>query len=124
MRFTLKNLVFALVTLTAATSFAERARAFVPFSFVAGKQVFPAGYYDVTLDPSHSFIRVVSEANSGRLITSAAEPADRANADIVLHFNIVGANHCLKTVQTGVRVSPSLSNCGKLASNETSVVGN
>jgi hypothetical protein len=124
MRFTPKNLVFALVTLTAATSFAERARAFVPFNFVAGKQMFPSGYYDVTLDPSHSFIRLVSEANSTTVVTSAAEPADRANADIVLRFNVVGANHCLKTVQTGVRVSPSLTNCGKLASQESTVVGN
>jgi hypothetical protein len=108
MRLTLKNLVFAFVTVTTATSFAERSRAYVPFSFVVKAQVFPAGFYDVSLNQPQSFITLVSEKDSAKFITMATGATQKRDAETVLQFGAVGTDHCLKTVQMGSRLSPNL----------------
>ncbi|WP_158943197.1 hypothetical protein [Granulicella sp. S190] len=105
MRSTLKNLVLAFAALTTATSFAENVRAYVPFSFNVKAQVFPAGYYDVTLDPPHSFISLVSEKDSTKFFTMATGSAEKRTAETVLHFTVTGTDHCLNTIQMGQRLT-------------------
>jgi hypothetical protein len=122
-RLMLKNLVFSLVTITATNAFAERMWIVVPFSFTAKTHVFPAGKYEVTMDPTESFITLAGETDAANNISVLVGPADRAHAETVLTFGVVGRNHCLKTLQMGPRVSSQLSTCDRPNSDAQYSVG-
>jgi hypothetical protein len=109
----LKNLVFALATLTAATAFAEHAQVSVPFNFVVEAHTFPAGSYEIIMDPTESYITLVSVKNAANHINVLVGPADKAHAEIVLKFSGAEKGYCLNTVQIGSRVTSQLSTCDK-----------
>jgi hypothetical protein len=124
MQRALKNLALSILFFTAATAFAEHSRVSVPFSFVAEARTFPAGEYVISLNSTESIITLSSEANPGKSIQMGVIPADKAHTDMVLEFNVVGRDHCLKTIQVGPRISSKLSNCEKPNNSAQSAVGN
>jgi hypothetical protein len=109
MQLALKYLAFSLVTMTAASAFAEQSRVSVPFNFVAKARTFPAGVYEISLDLNQSFITLANEADSAKSFRVGVGPADKAHAETVLEFNVVGKDHFLKTIQVGPRISSKLS---------------
>ena len=109
MQLTLKTLVFASAALCATAAFAaNQARVDVPFSFTAKGQSYPAGSYEVTLNPDHNLVTMMSNADAAKQITWSVNPADPAPAPALVTFNQFGADHTLKTIQLGEHITPNL----------------
>ncbi len=124
MRFTFKTLVLSSAALCATAAFAaNQARVDVPFSFTAKGQSYPAGKYDVTLDPSHNIITLVNQQDANKHIAWTSGPAESAKTPVVMKFDAVGNDHSLKTIQLGERVTPNLDTRSKRGISATTSVG-
>jgi hypothetical protein len=88
----------------------------LPFSFMVRGQSFPAGYYDVVMDTNQNFVTLASETNAARNITMVVGPADPAKAPAVLRFDIIAAEHALRSIHMGVRITADLYTRGRQVS--------
>jgi hypothetical protein len=124
MKNTLKAVVLSTAALCATAAFAaNQARVDVPFSFTAKGQSFPAGTYEVKLDESRNFITMASNSDTAKHITWNVGPADKINAPALVKFDETGANHALRSIQVGSRVTPNLDKSKPGVSATTSIGG-
>lgn len=71
----------------------------VPFSFVAGDSVLPAGQYSVKVDPTVNRMRLESQDDGARLYFTVYLEQRPATPDTgTLHFHKYGNTHILKGV--------------------------
>ena len=111
MRFMIRSLVLTSAALFATAAFAaEKAVVNVPFNFESHGQAFPAGRYDVSLDPHANVITMSNESNTPQTIMWTASPADcePGSAVLRLKFDGVGYTHELHSVQLGTRITSVL----------------
>jgi hypothetical protein len=109
MRIALKSLVLSSAAFCATAAFAaNQARVDVPFSFTAKGQSYPAGMYDVAMDGSHNFVVLSSKADASKQLRWTVGPADEAQTAAVIKFDQIGADHALKNIQLGNRITPDL----------------
>ena len=124
MRNTLKTLVLSSAALCATAAFAaNQARVDVPFSFTAKGQSYPAGSYDVTLDATQNFVTLASETDATKHITWTVCPAEAAKTPAIVMFDEAGADHALRSVQVGDKVTPNLDPQGKHGVSATTSIG-
>jgi len=89
------------------------ARADLPFSFVIKGHSFPAGSYDIILDPTHSFITLANRTNFADRIEFTAGPADEAAGPATLRFNVCGGQAFLRDIHVGVEITAEQDHRGK-----------
>jgi len=124
MRITLKTLVLSSAALCATAAFAaNQARVDVPFSFTAKGQSYPAGSYDVTLDSTQNLVTLASETDATKHITWTVCPAEAAKTPAIVMFDETGADHALRTVQIGDKVTPNLDPQSKHGVSATTSIG-
>jgi hypothetical protein len=124
MRITLKTLVLSSAALCATAAFAaNQARVDVPFSFTAKGQSYPAGQYDVVLDPTQNFVTLASETDATKHITWTVSPVEAAKTPAVVMFDENGADHSLRTIQMGDKVTPNLDKPSKQGVSATTSIG-
>jgi hypothetical protein len=109
MRIALKSLFLSSAAFCATAAFAaNHARVDVPFNFTAKGHSYPAGMYDVALDDNGSFITLASRVDLAKQIRWNVGPAEPAYMPAVVTFDQTGAEHALKTIQFGSRITPNL----------------
>jgi len=124
MRITLKTLVLSSAALCASAAFAaNQARVDVPFSFTAMGQSYPAGSYDVALDTNRNCVTLANESDATKHITWNVGPADAAKTPAVIKFDEAGADHMLKSIQIGDKVTPNLDSPSKHGVSATTSIG-
>jgi len=114
MRLILKASVLSSIFLCALAASANTiARADLPFSFVIKGHSFPAGYYDITMDSTHSFITLANRTNAADRIVFTLGPADAATAPATLRFNVCGGQAFLRDIHMGVEITAEQHRRGK-----------
>jgi hypothetical protein len=109
MRFALKSLLLSSAAFCATAAFAaSHARVDVPFSFTAKGHSYPAGMYDVELDGNGSFVTLASKVDLAKQLRWNVGPAEPAYMPAVVTFDQTGADHALRTIQFGNRITPNL----------------
>ena len=101
MRFMIRSLVLTSAALFATAAFAaEKAVVNVPFNFESHGMAFPAGRYQVSMDPS-SHVIAMSNMTTMHTFLWTASPADYApGAPLVrIKFDDAGATHELHSIQ-------------------------
>lgn len=104
MQITLRSLVVASVALAASMFTAQAAHAAttitVPFPFMVGDKVCPAGQYSVRTDDLGSTVELVGHANGFKWVIHPGDPAPTDNR-VILKFAAVGSEHVLQSIQYG-----------------------
>jgi hypothetical protein len=109
MRLSLRSLVLGSAAFCATAAFAaNQARVDVPFSFTMKGQSYPAGTYDLAMNPNHTTVTMASKADRGKQIQWNVQPTEAAATAAVVTFDQTGTNHELKTIQLGDKVTPAL----------------
>jgi hypothetical protein len=121
--FTVKKLMFTIAAFAATTAFAEEAQVYVPFNFEVKAKTFPTGTYRVVMDMNDTVITLYNVQDPDKVIKMMAEPTNRVAAETVLRFTVLGADHSLKNVQVGSRISSTLNTTAK-TKNSPSYLGN
>jgi hypothetical protein len=110
MRFMIRSLVLTSAALFATAAFAaDKAVVNVPFNFESHGQAFPAGKYEVSLDP-HANVITLSNINTAQTVMWTASPADYSASSPILcmKFDDAGYTHELHSVQIRTRVTSVL----------------
>ena len=114
MRFILNRVILAsavIVALALATNVAKaEATIKVPFSFLVGSKVFPAGLYAVERDEKgHGFVTLVAKGSPQSLtcllVPGAPDPREQK---IALNFDLIGKTHVLQSIQYGPMITARL----------------
>jgi catabolite regulation protein CreA len=109
MRLSLRSLILSSAALCATAAFAaDHARVDVPFTFTAKGHSYPAGMYDVVLDGERCFVTLASREVVSKQISWSVGPAEPANMFAIVKFDQRGAEHELKSIQVGDKVTPDL----------------
>jgi hypothetical protein len=102
------NIIYRIIALSAAalcSDFAlatNLARTDVPFSFTVEGRSFPAGFYDISMDSTRSFITLRSRTNPAIITIKTLWPSGPAGAPVILKFHVIGPFHSLESIQMGV----------------------
>ena len=124
MRVALKSLLLSSAAFCATAGFAANlARVDVPFSFTAKGNSYPAGMYDVKLDGNSGFVTLASRVDLTKQISWTVGPAEPAYKSAVVTFDQTGADHALKTIQFGSRITPNLDKHPKQGISATTSIG-
>src|ERR1700759_5621815 len=102
MRFMIRSLVLTSAALFATAAFAaDKAVVNVPFNFESHGKAFPAGQYQVSLDPSTHVITMSDMANAPETVMWTSSPADySAGTPMVrIKFDDAGYTHELHSVK-------------------------
>jgi hypothetical protein len=119
MRLIFRSCILSSIFLCAmAASASNIARADLPFSFVIQGHSFPAGSYDIIMDPTHSFVTLANQTNSAEHIAFTLGPADEAAAPATLRFTVCDGRAFLRDIHIGVSITGQLNRRAKPA-NET-----
>jgi hypothetical protein len=111
MRFPIRSLVLTSAALLATAAFAaDKAVVNVPFNFQSHGQAFPAGKYEVSLDPHANVITMSNMTNTSQTVMWAASPADYTDGSPLLRvkFDDAGYTRELHSVQIATRVTSVL----------------
>jgi hypothetical protein len=111
MRFMLRSLALTSAALFATAAFAaDKAVVNVPFNFESHGQAFPAGQYEVSLDPHANVITMSNISNTAQTVMWTASPAEHAASSPILRmkFDDAGYTHELHSVQIASRVTSVL----------------
>jgi hypothetical protein len=111
MRFMLRSLVLTSAALCATAAFAaNKAQVNVPFNFESHGQAFPAGKYEVSLDPRANVLTLSNTSDTRQSVMWIASPADSnlTSPMLSLKFDDAGNVHELHTVQLGSRITSVL----------------
>jgi hypothetical protein len=124
MRINVKALALSTVAFCATAAFAaNQARVEVPFSFTAQGHSYPAGSYEVAVNNNNDIVTMVSKADPKMHISWTAGPGEAINLPALVKFDQVGADHALKTIQVGDKVTPKLDKGTPSVSASTSIGG-
>ncbi|MBV8113349.1 MAG: hypothetical protein JO300_01310 [Silvibacterium sp.] len=111
MRSMIRSLVLTSAALFATAAFAaDKAVVNVPFNFESHGQAYPAGQYQVSLDPSANVITLSNMANTAQSVRWTAGPADYDAGTPILRmkFDADGYNYELRSVQIARRITSVL----------------
>jgi hypothetical protein len=111
MKFNLRNLVLSSAALCATTAFAAtQTRLDVPFDFTVKNHAYHAGSYRVEIDPSSSMLKLSNLDELSQQMIWIGTPAvnDSSEPKVRLTFDVVGAQHMLRTIQYGGVITPNL----------------
>ncbi len=124
MQINLKTAAISAFAFCATAAFAaNQARVDIPFGFTAKGQSYPAGSYQVALDPSRNFVTLSSKTDTAKHITWTVGPADAAQAPAVVSFDRVGDEYALKTIQMDKSVTPTLDKTSPRGISATTSIG-
>ncbi len=114
MRFILHRVILAPAVILALALAANVAKAEttikVPFSFLVGGKVFPAGLYAVERDEKgHGFVTLAAKG-SPQSITCLLTPGTPSPTErkVALNFDLVGQTHVLQSIQYGPMITARL----------------
>jgi hypothetical protein len=110
MQNTLRSLVIASLAVTASLFTAKAASAAtldVPFAFMVGNKVCPAGQYTVRTDDLGSSVELLGGQQGFKWIVHPGDPAPTDHR-VVMKFVSVGSQHVLRSIQYGPMITSKL----------------
>jgi hypothetical protein len=122
----LRNLVLSAAALSTTAAFAAtQTRLDVPFDFVVKNHAYHAGSYTVEADSGRSSVKLTNVKEPSFPLMWIAGPAvsNPIHPKVSLTFDVIGSDHVLRKIQSGVLITPNLEGQPKHMVESTKIIG-